>query len=183
VLSHRFAFAALILFPTLGACAAGSGRSETATAERPGTIVRPGCRQGECAWLRVVRTEDVGVVPEGRLRRIVSRRGTSLHPSGEFPRNPPRSTRWEAADQTDYVFCSTVRPAYAFPDESGGLIVHFLDLHALAGSQLASARLYARFCHGLDAVPAPEGLRSLGYAPGTRSEQIEAARPEAMTRF
>jgi hypothetical protein len=183
MLSVRFAFLVSMLSPALAACAAGTGGPPAAAAEGSGSIVRAGCRQGECSWLRIVRIEDVEAVPEGRLRRIVARHGTSLYPSGAVPGHPPRSTRWAAADRSDYVFCSTVRPAYAFPDETGGLIVHFLDLHDPAGYQLGSARLYMRFCHGLDAVPVPETLRSLGYAPGTRSEQIEGARPEAMTRF
>jgi hypothetical protein len=178
--SARLAFAALTLSLGLGGCAAGPAAS---AAENQGTVIRAGCRQGQCSWLRIVRTEEVEAVPEGRLRRIVARHGTSLYPSGSVPRNAPRSTRWAAADRADYVFCSTVRPAYAFPDEGSGLIVHFLDLHDPAGYQLGSARLYMRFCHGLDAVPVTERLRALGYAPGTRSEQIEGVRPDAMTRF
>lgn len=181
---HSLRLAALTLSLGLAGCAAATAEpSASASAERPGSVIPAGCRQGQCSWLRIVRTEEVEAVPEGRLRRIVARQGISHYPSGSAPRNAPRSTRWAAADRADYVFCSTVRPAYAFPDEDGSLIVHFLDLHDPAGYQLGSARLYMRFCHGLDSVPVAERLRALGYAPGTRSEQIEDARPEAMTRF
>ena len=60
---------------------------------------------------------------------------------------------------------------------------HFLDLFDLGGYQMGSAALYARFCHGRDGVPEAAVLRALGYAPGTRSEQVETADIAELTRF
>lgn len=115
---------------------------------------------------------------------MVARSGTSIHGDGDVPEAAPLAAiRWDVADRSDYAFCSARRPAYAFPDGGGGLLVHFLDLHDLAGYQLASAGLYMRLCHGRSAVPDAEGLRRLGYAPGTRSEQIEGQSLDSLTRF
>jgi hypothetical protein len=91
---------------------------------------------------------------------------------------------WEARDRHEYAFCSTERPAYAFPDETGRLILHYLDLFSLAGYQLPSATVYMRACH--DRTLNWENraaLRRLGYRPGTRSDQVEGAAPEDLARF
>jgi hypothetical protein len=40
-----------------------------------------------------------------------------------------------------------------------------------------------RFCHGRDGLSEADALQSLGYRPGTRSEQVEDGSPETMTRF
>jgi hypothetical protein len=40
-----------------------------------------------------------------------------------------------------------------------------------------------RLCHGMENVPSDARLRRLGYRPGTRSEQIEAATADVLTRF
>ena len=163
------------------ACAAADPGSR---AEGDGEAVLGGCRQGECGWLRVIRTESAGTFPQGELKRMLIRRGTSLHPDGDLPEQAADARiEWEAAEQSDYAFCSTQRPAYAFPDGDGGLIVHFLDLYDLGGYQMGSAKLYMRFCHGRDGLPEAEVLQGLGYRPGARSEQVEAATPEVMTRF
>ena len=174
--------AALLLSVGLGACMTAPA-PEAGGAAAVGGVVSAGCRQGECSWRRLVRVEDVENRAEGRLRRMVARAGQSLHPDGNVPRRPPSSIRWEAADRTDYAFCSVRRPAYAFPGDDGRLTVHFLDFHALAGYQLASAGMYMRICHALDEVPEPGVLRTMGYVPGTRNEQIEDAEVDALTRF
>lgn len=138
-------------------------------------ILLGGCRQGECGWLRVVGLARVSRVPQGELRRIVVRRGNSPDPGAGRPR-----IAWEPGTRTDYVFCSTARPTYAF-EEDGQLIVHYLDLFDLAGYQQSSGLLYARFCHGRSLTM--RQLRALGYRPGTRSEQTEGGTPEDLTRF
>jgi len=135
-----------------------------------------GCRQEECGWVRVFAMSLVSLVPQGELLRIELRRGTSPYPG----RRRPRIT-WQAQTRTDYVFCSTARPTYAFEEEDGGLIVHYLDLFDLAGYQQGSGQLYARFCHGRALTT--DQFRALGYRPGTRSEQIEGGTPEDLTRF
>ena len=149
-----------------------------------GRTILAGCRQGECRWLRISDMTTTARVGEGELRRLVVRRGTSVHLDGDVPRRE-REARidWLAADSVDYAFCSTVRPAYAFERENGGLLVHFLDPFDLAGYQMASAGLYMRFCHDRDRLPDADGLRRMGYRPGTRSEQVEDATLETMTRF
>ncbi len=139
-------------------------------------VLLGGCRQGECGWLRVISMSRVSRVPQGELRRIEIRRGNSPGPGRGRPR-----IAWQAQTRTDYVFCSTARPAYAFEEEDGDLIAHYLDLFDLAGYQQSSGQLYARFCHGR-ALSARQ-LRALGYRPGTRNEQIERGTPEDITRF
>ena len=171
--------AGLLPLTALSSCAthhAGEPRAATAL---EGRTVLAGCRQRQCSWLRVMRVEQ-----ESELRRIVARRGSSSHREGDIPRRAADARiAWENEDRAEYALCSTRRPAYAFPSDGGDLIVHFLDLFDLAGYQYSSATLYMAVCHGRDALPAEAVLRSLGYAPGTRSEQIEATGPEALTRF
>jgi hypothetical protein len=154
-----------------------------------GRVLADGCRQGECHWSRAVRLESVGTFPEGELRRLTARGGTSTYdPSAEH--EPPEAysaavrVTWDATDRSDHAFCSRRRPAYAFPDDGGGTIIHYLDLYDLAGYQLASARAYMRICHDAAFDGDDEALlRRLGYRPGTRNEQVESGRPEDMTRF
>ncbi|HYI47835.1 MAG TPA: hypothetical protein VEX35_05150 [Allosphingosinicella sp.] len=139
-------------------------------------VLLGGCRQGECSWLRVISMSRVSRVPQGELRRIELRRGSSPDPGRRRPR-----IAWQPETRTNYVFCSTARPTYAFEEEDGGLITHYLDLFDLAGYQQSSGQLYARFCHGRALTTGR--LRALGYRPGTRSEQIEGGSPEDLTRF
>src|SRR3954447_2353266 len=137
-----------------------------------GRTILAGCRQGECRWLRVSAFESVATLKQGELRRMKARVGSSYHPDGDIPATAAGAKiAWEKASETDYVFCSRVRPAYAFTDERGRLIVHFLDPFDLAGYQYASAELYFRLCHGLSALPSARAMRALGYRPGTRSAQ------------
>jgi hypothetical protein len=152
-----------------------------------GRILADGCRQGECRWSRVVRLQSVSTMPQGELRRLTARGGVSTYdPMGEAPEAYGDSVgvRWDPADRDEYIFCSRERPAFAFPDDGGGYIIHYLDLYSLAGYQLSSARTYMRVCHDaqFDGEDAPL-LRRLGYRPGTRSEQVENGAPEDLTRF
>lgn len=143
-----------------------------------------GCRQGECGWIEVLRFERVRTVPQGELRRLVIRRGSSLHPDGDLPATPADARiEWAPGEKTDYVFCSTERPAFAFQDDGGALVTHYLDLFDLAGYQYTSAGLVMRACHGGEEVPDAAGLRALGYRPGTRNEQVEGGTPEDLARF
>jgi hypothetical protein len=146
-----------------------------------GRVLLAGCRQGECGWVRVVRLESVSATPRGELRRITLRRGLSTD-SGDSP--DPANVEWEAADRADYVFCSAERPAYAFPGDEGGYLIHYLDLFALAGYNMSTAGLYVRFCHDREFDFEDEAaVRALGYRPATRNEQVENARPEDMAAF
>lgn len=143
-----------------------------------------GCRQGECGWMEVLRFERVMTVPQGELRRLVIRRGSSLHPDGNLPDTPADAEiDWALGEKTDYVFCSTVRPAFAFEDDDGGLVTHYLDPFNLGGYQYTSAGVLMRACHRRDDMPDAAGWRALGYRPGTRNEQVEGVRPEDLTRF
>ncbi|HEY5712840.1 MAG TPA: hypothetical protein VIT38_13180 [Allosphingosinicella sp.] len=150
-----------------------------------GRVLVVGCRQGECRWSRVARVEEVATGPQGALRRLVAREGTSRY-ADEAPEayNSAVPIEWVAADHSDYAFCSRERPAYAFPDEEGHYLLHYLDLFDLAGFQLASARAYMRICHdeqydGEDTAL----LQRLGYRPGTRNEQVENGNPRDLARF
>lgn len=165
--------------------AAPSAEARAALPDLAGRVLSVGCRQGECVWLRVARVETMSAGPHGELRRLAGREGRSLY-ADEAPEaySAAVPVQWEAGDASSYAFCSTERPAYAFPDETGALILHYLDLFDLGGYQLASARMYMRICHDLPfdgEETAP--LRSLGYRPGTRSEQVEDAAPGDLARF
>ena len=176
-------------------CCAEPPDEEAAVAEGPlpdlaGQTILAGCRQGECVWMRIGEVTRVATVPQGELRRMTSRRGSSLHLDGNLPdREADAAIEWEAEERADYAFCSVERPAYAFEekeDEGGrGLITHYLDLYDLPGYQTVSGRLYLRLCHGAEGEAALEtqALGRLGDQPGTRSEQTAGGAPEDMTRF
>ncbi|HTU11648.1 MAG TPA: hypothetical protein VMG08_12220 [Allosphingosinicella sp.] len=146
-----------------------------------GQFLAPSCRQGECAWIRVMGITRGTRVRQGELRRVIVRRGFSLHRDGSLPNRPAEARiRWEPGTRTNYVFCSTRRPAYAFT-ETEGLITHYLDLFDLAGYQQSTAELYMRFCHGRGF--SERAARALGYRPGTRNAQVDDGRVEDLTRF
>jgi hypothetical protein len=183
-MTRAFTLAAVLAPPLSLAACAPTGTERAAATAPAGEVIQSGCRQGECAWLRVVRVDKIETRPEGELRRIVARRGRSVHLDGNLPAGPADADiEWEAKDVEDYAFCSTRRPAFAFPGDDGGLIVHFLDLFDLGGYQMTSASLYMRFCHDQPGLPDEQKLGALGYASGTRAEQVEAAGPEVMMRF
>jgi len=176
--------AALATAFTLAGCSTARGGAQPGESASGARTIRAGCRQGQCSWLRIARIEATEARPEGELRRVIARRGTSLHPGGAIPDSASRARiRWEGAERTEYAFCSVQRPAVAFPDEGGSLLVHFLDLFDLAGYQQSSAVVYMAICHGSDRLPDPDRLRALGYRPGTRSEQLERQPVESLTRF
>jgi hypothetical protein len=179
--------ACFVLF-AVSSVATGCAPARDAAAESlpalAGRTVLAGCRQGECQWLRVVSVDSVLRLPEGELRRMVVRRGISTHPDRNPPDRPDRaSIEWQAVDSAQHAFCSNRRPAYAFDRDGGGRLVHFLDPFDLAGYQYVSAGLYMRLCHGRERLPDAADLRRLGYAPGTRSEQVEDATLATMTDF
>jgi len=146
-----------------------------------GQILTPYCRQSECAWTQVIGIARMTRVRQGELRRVIVRRGSSIHRDGRFPdRAAQVRIRWERGTRANYVFCSTRRPTYAF-SEASGLIVHYLDLFDLAGYQQASADLYMRLCHGRSY--SVRAARALGYRPGTRNEQVENVRVADLSRF
>ncbi len=170
--------------PLLAALAALFAAAPALARPVAGQLILSGCRQGECAWLRVLRVESAGRVPQGALVRMRVRRGSSTHLDGSLP-GGARGTRieWEPGEGMSYAFCSVRRPAFAFARHGEGLLVHFLDLFDLGGYQEASGRLYMRLCHGRSGVPGAAVLRRLGYRRGTRSDQVEDATLETMTRF
>jgi hypothetical protein len=150
-----------------------------------GRIIRVGCRQGECGWLRIVRIEVAAANSRGELRRLIGRGGGSLYGNGHPPRAFGRAVRvqWDARDHEQYAYCSTERPGLAFPGRQGRYDLHYLDLFSPAGYQLGSATVYMRMCHDLTFVEGDTArLRRLGYRPGTRSEQIEGAAPKDLAR-
>jgi len=172
----------LLAAASLALAAPATAAEPTGLPRLEGRIVLAGCRQGQCAWIRITGLARVGTVPQGELRRIALRRGFSRHPDGSIPANARRARiDWDAGTRTDFVFCSTARPAYAFQDEGGALVTHYLDLFDLAGYQASSGTLYMRFCH--DQAFSARALRALGYRPGTRSEQVENGTVQALTRF
>ena len=149
-------------------------------------IVQVECRQGACNWARIVEIAPVASGRDGELRRLTYRPGSSMDDGSDPSADAGSGIDWAPSDRGDYAYCSTVRPAFAFPDDAGdagALIVHHLDLFDLGGYQFASAKLYGLICHDLDAVvDAEPELRALGYRPGTRSEQTRAVSPESLLR-
>jgi hypothetical protein len=175
------ATAALLAWPL-----AAAQPARTRLPNLAGRVLQVGCRQGECVWLRVTRVGRVAANRHGELRRIVGRGGLSLYPNGIPPRGYSRAirVRWNARDHGEFAFCSIERPAHAFPDERGRLILHYLDLFNVAGYQLSSATTYMRLCHSRAFNEEDRAvLRRLGYRPGTRHDQVEDASPEDLARF
>lgn len=140
------------------------------------------CHMMECSWSKPVANVAVRSTPAGTLRKVTALRGTSAYrdePPSRY--RPSIRIAWEKAAAVDYVLCSRSQPAFAF--RSGKRwIAHALDLFNLGGYNTASAIAYLRACHGVDYDRADidQVMRGLGYRPGTRSEQVEIARPEQL---
>jgi len=140
------------------------------------------CHMMECAWSKPVSNVAVRSTPRGTLRKVAAIRGTSVH-RGDYPSRYDASLRiaWEKPASVDYVLCSRSQPALAF--RSGKRwIAHALDLFNLGGYNTASAITYLRACHGMDydREDIEKAMQGLGYRSGTRSEQVEIARPEQL---
>jgi hypothetical protein len=143
----------------------------------------------ECTWSKPVSNVAIRSTPAGTLRKVVARYGTSVH-RDDYPSrySPSTRIRWEKAPNVDYVFCSRRQPALAFRGTPPGMgtrqdwTAHALDLFNLAGYNTASAVIYLRACHGVDLYrdDIDKALRSLGYRPGTRSEQVYISGPEQL---
>jgi hypothetical protein len=140
------------------------------------------CRMMECSWSKPISNVAVRSSPGGTLRKVTFIRGMSVYRDDPPSRyRPSIRVDWGKRASVDYVFCSRSRPALAF--RSGKRwIAHALDLFALPGSHTASAIAYLRACHGVDYDRADidQVMRGLGYRSGTRSEQVEIARPEQL---
>jgi hypothetical protein len=140
------------------------------------------CRMMECSWSKPISNVAVRSGPGGTLRRVTAVRGTSAY-RDDPPSNYHPSIRidWEKRSSIDYVLCSPSQPALAF--RSGKRwIAHALDLFSLPGYHSASAIAYLRACHGVDygREDIDKVMRELGYRSGTRSDQVEIARPEQL---
>ncbi|HEX8307697.1 MAG TPA: hypothetical protein VF645_04685 [Allosphingosinicella sp.] len=141
------------------------------------------CRMMECVWSRPVSNVAIRSTAAGTLRKVTALRGSSVHRDDEFPPSFDRSIpiEWEKSAAVQYVLCSRSKPALAF--RSGKRwTAHALDLFDLPGYHTASAAAYLRACHAVDYYREDIGkvIRDLGYRPGTRSDQVEVARPERL---
>jgi hypothetical protein len=139
------------------------------------------CRQMECSWSRPVSNVAIRSTSAGTLRKVTAFRGISTYRT-----NAPSAfdgsiaIEWQKPAAVQYVLCSRSRPAVAFRSD-GRWIAHALDLFNLPGYHTASAVGYLRACHRLDyhfREDVDKAMRDLGYRPGTRSDQVEIARPE-----
>jgi hypothetical protein len=154
-----------------------------ALAAVPGPVPRiVQCRMMECSWSRPISNVAIRSTSLGTLRKVTAFRGTSVH-RDDFPSGFDQSIRieWEKPASVQYVLCSRSQPALAF--RSGkAWIAHALDLFNLGGYNTASAVSYLRACHGVeyDREDIEKVIADLGYRPGTRSEQVEIARPEQL---
>ena len=140
------------------------------------------CHMMECTWARPVSNVAIRSTARGTLRKVVSRYGASVH-RDDYPSRYDASVpiEWRKAPTVQYVFCSRSQPAAAF--RSGRRwVAHALDLFTLYGYNTPSAVTYLRACHGVDydREDIEEVMRRLGYRPGTRSDQVEIARPEQL---
>ena len=136
----------------------------------------------ECSWSKPVANVAIRSTARGTLRKVTALRGTSIHRD-----DPPSRYRssipiiWEKRAAVSYALCSRAQPVFAF--RSGDRwIAHALNLFNLGGYNRASAVEYMRACHGVDydREDIDKVMRGLGYRPGTRSEQVEIARPEQL---
>ncbi|HYI38798.1 MAG TPA: hypothetical protein VE053_00595 [Allosphingosinicella sp.] len=140
------------------------------------------CRMMECSWSKPVSNVAIRSTSAGTLRKVTAFRGTSVHRE-DFPAGFDESVpiAWEKRAAVQYVLCSRTQPALAF--RSGKRwVAHALDLFDLPGYHTASAVAYLRACHGVDhdREDIDTVIRGLGYRSGTRSEQVEIARPEQL---
>ena len=139
------------------------------------------CHMMECSWSKPVSNVALRSTSAGTLRKVTAIQGISVH-RDDYP------SRYEASIRIDwkkpaasYVLCSRSQPAFAF--RSGRRwVAHALDLFNLGGYNTASAVTYLRACHGVDydREDIEVVIRGLGYRSGTRSEQVEIARPEQL---
>jgi hypothetical protein len=139
------------------------------------------CHMMECTWSKPVSNVVIRSTPRGVLRKIVANYGLSVH-RDDYPDRYQASIRidWRKSEAS-YALCSRSQPATAF--RSGKRwIAHALDLFNLYGYNTASAVTYLRACHGVeyDRADIEKAMRDLGYRPGTRSDQVEIARPEQL---
>jgi hypothetical protein len=140
------------------------------------------CRMMECYWSRPVSNVVIRSTPAGTLRKVTDLRGTSIYrddPPSVFDESVP--VEWEKRASVRYVLCSASRPALAF--RSGKRwVAHALDLFDLPGYHMASAIGYLRACHAVDYYreDIDRVMTDLGYRPGTRSDQVDIARPEQL---
>lgn len=140
------------------------------------------CHMMECSWSKPVSNVAVRTMPRGTLRKVVAVQGTSVH-RDDYPSRYLASIpiEWKKPAAIQYVLCSRSQPAFAF--RSGKRwVAHALDLFNLGGYNTASAIAYLRACHGVeyDREDIEKVIRGLGYRSGTRSEQVEIARPEQL---
>jgi len=140
------------------------------------------CHMMECSWSKPVSNVAVRSTSAGTLRKIAAFYGTSVH-RDDYPSRYDASIRieWQKKPAVRYVFCSRSQPAAAF-SSGKRWVAHALDLFDLAGYNTASAVTYLRACHGVDhdRGDIEKVMRGLGYRSGTRSEQVEIARPEQL---
>ncbi|HEX8574608.1 MAG TPA: hypothetical protein VF759_17845 [Allosphingosinicella sp.] len=139
------------------------------------------CRMMECSWSRPVSNVAIRSTPIGTLRKVVAIDGASVH-RDDYPSRYDNSIaiRWRKPAAV-YLLCSRSRPALAF--RSGKRwTAHALDLFNLAGYDRASAVAYLQGCHGVDydRSDIDRVMKGLGYNSGTRSEQVQIARPEQL---
>ena len=144
-----------------------------------------GCRQGGCSWTKVLSVRTVSKTGAGVLKVETSLVGESDHRGADSPSVYSRAIpiAWEKKPVETYVFCSRKQPSIAFQDRwsgKGAWFGHLLDPFETYGYNEGSARTYIRVCHGaraLDQLDRPALLRSLGYRPGTRNEQVDLRAP------
>ena len=140
------------------------------------------CHMMECSWSKPVSNVAIRSTPRGTLRKVVTVNGSSVH-RDDYPSRYDASLKieWSKAPTAQYVFCSRTQPALAFRSD-GRWIAHALDLFGLAGYNTASAVTYLRACHAVayDREDIEKVMRGLGYRSGTRSGQVEIARPEQL---
>ena len=142
------------------------------------------CKMDVCSWIRERSRTVVLRNADGTLIRYEVMRGTSHHPDDNFPERyrPGLHIAWERKADSDYAFCSKVRPAYGFAADFDGRrrwVAHLLDLANLFGYNQSSAAAYMHACHrvGAGAELTPKRLRQFGYHAGTPSAQIILKRP------
>ncbi|HEX8239395.1 MAG TPA: hypothetical protein VF574_06625 [Allosphingosinicella sp.] len=140
------------------------------------------CHMMECTWSKPVSNVAIRSTSGGTLRKVVAVQGSSVH-RDDYPSRYDPSIRiaWKQPAKVTYVLCSRSQPALAF--RSGRRwVAHALDLFSLAGYNTASAVTYLSACHGVDydREDIEQVMRRLAYRSGTRSEQVEIARPEQL---
>jgi hypothetical protein len=164
--------------------------ADYASPKTPTPILQIECRQGECNWEQITSIEILRNSKGEVLKKVVSRRGTSLYdtdgPAIDVPEGYDKSIEinWEPDPRTEFVLCSKTRPTEAGwdKDEETHLITT-LNVISPAGYEMSGVTYYMQICHNLAPGKwSADDLRRLGYGE-IKSDQRQIDTIDEVMKF